>query len=134
MARETLPEQGLLGENSRRGMADGGGSLLDRILEGLSQPRSRLVLYCLAEEQPQELDELAAAVAELEAESRPTSEERERVKIAIYHGTLPKLADLHLVEYDARSRTVCFQNAPQELYDFLKLSRELDTQTVGETR
>lgn len=114
----------------RRLAADGGGSLLDRILEGLSRPRARRVLYCLAEEEPRELDELAGAVAKLEAESQPTAEQRERVKIAIYHDVLPKLVDRQLVEYDPRSKTVCFRQSPPELDEFLQLCRRFDTLTA----
>lgn len=117
-------------DNRGRATADGGGSLLDRILEGLSHPRSRHVLYCLAEEEPRDLDELAGAVANLEAESHPTDEQRESVKITIYHNVLPKLGDLQLVEYDPRSRTVCFRNSPPELDEFLQLCRRFDTLTV----
>lgn len=107
-------------------MADGGRSLLDRILEGLARPRSRRVLFCLADEEPQEVDELAEAVAEREYGSSPTAEQIELVELALYHNELPKLADLRLLEYDPRSETVCFRDSPDELDDFLRLCRELN--------
>lgn len=107
-------------------VADGGDTLLDRILEGLARPRSRRVLYCLAEEEPQELDELAAAVATLEFGPEPTTEQRETVKVAIYHNVLPKLSNLQLLEYDPRSQTVCFRDSPPELEEFLALCRKFD--------
>lgn len=130
MAGPYYSNQPLFPGNSKRAVADGGDSLLDRILKGLSKPRSRRVLYCLAEEEPQEIDELAAAVAELELGCQPSSEQRKSVMIAIYHNDLPKLADLRLVEFDARSKTVCLRQAPQELYDFLHLCKQLDAQRV----
>lgn len=109
-------------------MADGGDSLLDRILEGLAQPRSRRVLYCLADAEPQDINELARAVAELEEGSNPTAKECERVKIEIYHNILPKLSNLQLLEYDARSQTVCFRQSPPELDEFLRLCRRFDAE------
>lgn len=103
-----------------------GGSLLDRIMEGLSSPRSRRVLYCLAEEDPREIDDVAAAVASLETETSPDETSIRAIKIDMYHRVLPKLAQLQLIEYDPRSGSVCFRDAPDELVEFLSLCRELD--------
>lgn len=127
MKRSAPPSQRSASSSDERAVADGGDTLLDRILEGVARPRARFVLYCLAEEEPRDLDDLAAAVAGLEADDRPTAEQREQVKVAIYHNVLPKLADLQLVEYDARSKTVCFRNSPDELDEFLRLCRNLDS-------
>lgn len=113
--------------------ADGGKGRLDRILEGLARPRRRRVLYALAEEQPQEIEELTAAVVEYETDGEPADADREAVEAMLYHNALPKLATLGLVDYDPRSGSVCFRNPPPELEEFLILCRELDTET-GEGR
>lgn len=122
--------ESLQAEQWPRVVADGSGTLLDRILAGLARPQSRHVLYSLAEEEPRELDDLAVTVAELEVGAQPTSDQRERVKIAIYHNVLPKLADLQLVEYDPRSRMVCFREPPPELDEFIRLCRRFDAVAV----
>lgn len=40
-------------------------------------------------------------------------EEAERVAVRLHHVTLPKLADLGAVEYDARNKTVRYRGHPE---------------------
>lgn len=109
-------------------VADGGSPQLDRILEGLTEPRSRRVLYALADDEPQSLDELARAVAEQKIDREPSTEQQKSVKVHLHHTVLPKLTKLRLIEYDGRTETVCFRDPSPELEEFLMLCRELDSE------
>lgn len=56
-----------------------------------------------------ELDDLVNSIVEREVEAgvaSDTEEHRRHVAIALHHKHLPKLADVAVIDYDARSKTV----------------------------
>lgn len=44
----------------------------------------------------------------------------------LYHNTLPKLAELDVVEYDPQNKTVSYHHPPPHIETFLELTRDLD--------
>ena len=67
----------------------------DTLYELLSDTRQRVVLACLRDRSgPLDLDELATRVAIVEGA------DRNDLRVALHHITLPKLDDLGAVEYD----------------------------------
>ncbi|QLG60843.1 DUF7344 domain-containing protein [Halorarum salinum] len=91
----------------------------------LASPRRRVVLRRLVDEEDgvASITELADAI--VDAESPPTRQEPERVDrvvVDLHHAQLPKLADEHVVEYDARTGSVSYR--PTESVE--KLLRFLD--------
>lgn len=109
--------------------ADGGDEQVDRLLDALGTYRRRCVLYCLMETEPADLEEIAREVTAMETDQSPDeipTEVRETVKIDLYHNTLPKLAELTVIEYDPRSKTVRYQHPPPHIEEFLDLTRDLD--------
>lgn len=117
--------------------ADGGCEQVDRLLDALGTYRRRCVLYHLAETNPAELDEVARAVAAMENDQPSDSvpaEVRDTVKRDLYHNTLPKLAELNVIEYDPRSETVCYQYPPPHIDKLLELTRTLDPVSEGDVQ
>lgn len=109
--------------------ADGGNEQVDRLLDALGTYRRRCVLYHLMKNDPAEIEEVARAVAAMERGRPPddvSAEVRDTVKTDLYHNTLPKLANLNVIEYDQRSETVCYQHPPPHIEEFLALTRKLD--------
>lgn len=82
----------------------------DDIFEAFADSRRRIALTTIASVgTPVELRTLARSVAREEAGSADPDipeDELENVAISLYHAHLPKLANLGLVEFDARERVV----------------------------
>lgn len=73
----------------------------------LSNERRITLLELLAEESPQELGDLAEAIAARETGQRPPPRNiRQSVYVTLHQTHLPKLETLGIVEYDARAKVV----------------------------
>lgn len=111
-------------------VSDGGVTPLDRVLEGLADPRRRYLLYYLNERESCGIDEAAQYVAACEREcdlEEVPAKATERVKINLFHAHLPKLDEYNLVEYDQRSKEMRYRDPPDSLSEFLKLAKDMDT-------
>lgn len=109
--------------------ADGGDQEVDRLLDAVGTYRRRCVLYCLMETDTAELEELTRSVSAMENDQAPDdipTETLDDVKADLYHQTLPKLAELKIIEYDPRSETIRYQHPPLHFEEFLSLTRDLD--------
>lgn len=126
-----MPLTGGRGEGDRklRVVVDGGHSLLDRIFESLSHPRRRCVLYCLRDQEPRAVADLATEVAAWE-QGVPVGEVSEatsrRIQADLRHVHLPKLEDDKLLEYDFRSGTVRYGTRSDALDEFVDLATEFE--------
>lgn len=81
----------------------------DNLFEALADSRRRIALSTIAAAgTPIELRTLARSVAREETDSvdEVSQEAFERVSLSLYHAHLPKLANLGLIEFDARERVV----------------------------
>jgi hypothetical protein len=74
----------------------------------LASERRRVVLDILGERSgPVSLEELATAVTATENDTdAPDKDAVERVRIALHHKHLPKMADLGIIDYDLVSQQV----------------------------
>jgi hypothetical protein len=91
---------------------------VDRFLSALSTEANRTVVNYLrdVDDEIVSLDELVGHVAD--TQDRPP----ERVALRLHHGSLPKLADLGLLDYDPRSRRIRGHDHPIfEVDDFSEL-------------
>ena len=85
---------------------DGG---LDAVFSAFAHERRRVILRTLSRREPHavDIDALVAAVCERADPPNETAEvHRRRVRVALRHVHLPKLADSGLVEYDAEAGRV----------------------------
>lgn len=108
---------------------DDGVVSMDDVLEALADPTRRFVLHYLRDREVASVDELAREVAAREADTTPeavSEAARERASLRLSHAHLAKLADLHLVEYDARSATVRYSDPPMRLEAVLRLLEQLE--------
>lgn len=91
-------------------LAETGNVSRDDLFEALTESRRRTVLSAIATDgTPIELRALARAVAREEAnvaDADVSEDTFERVSVSLYHTHLPKLANLGLIEFDARERVV----------------------------
>lgn len=102
---------------------------LDEVLQALSHPRRRSILYYLQDCEVATVDELAEQIVAWETDSWPgkiAEDRRERVASDLIHNHLPKLADTQFVEYDPRSLTVAYTDPPLLLEQTLRLLAHLD--------
>lgn len=105
-------------------------SSIDEYLSLLSDRRRRDVLYCLSEAEVTSVESLATTIAAREASVPPerlSSDDRERVRVDLYHVHLPKLSDRGLIEYDARSGTVRRSSPADALETLLECCYGLET-------
>lgn len=86
---------------------------MDALFDLLTDRRRRYLLYCLDQKVDAvvTVDELTAMLLDWERRMNAGTEEEtadleRRIRIALHHRHLPKLADAGLVEYDPRSQTV----------------------------
>jgi len=110
-----------MGDNSRRqGVSRWRRERVDGAFEALAdEHRRRVVRYFqTVEEDVASVDALVDYASERSSET-PT---RDQLEVRFHHVTLPKLADLGVVEYDARSRTVryCGPSLVDRLYSVLE--------------
>ncbi|AHG04408.1 hypothetical protein HALDL1_12975 [Halobacterium sp. DL1] len=82
---------------------------VSRLHTALASERRRLVLayFETTDEDMASLADLATFISTHQADS-----ERERVRGHLRHADLPKLADLGLIDYDARTQTSRYWGAP----------------------
>ncbi|AGB39221.1 DUF7344 domain-containing protein [Natronococcus occultus] len=123
----TATEQGV-----ERPVIGGRRATIDESLSLLSNRRRRDVLYRLSEADVTSVDSLAATIAAREASvpaEQLSADDRERVRIELYHTHLPKLADRGLIEYDDRSGTVRWTAPTDVLESLLECCYELETET-----
>lgn len=85
---------------------------LDRLFGVLTEQRRRYVLYYVSEEETQihTLDDLAAQLCSWEREWDDRTDQAQdtheaNIRIDLHHVHLPKLTDVGLIDYDARSYT-----------------------------
>lgn len=86
---------------------------LDAVFDALASRRRRYVLYYLDEVEAESVlavEDIAERVARWEREwdgaERGSADERRAVRIDLHHNHLPRLADVGLLDYDARTETV----------------------------
>lgn len=99
---------------------------IDELHAVLAEPRRRHAIDVLATHQSLSLDDLATAVAEREANGQSAAAEDsanvDRVRVALHHSHLPRLAAAGIVSYDAERRRVVLRELP----DTELLQRESD--------
>lgn len=89
------------------GELDGSGQHLDDdVVDALADGQRRAVLRTMLDEESADLREVARSVARRKHDDPPSDGALERLKVALHHRHLPKLADAGLVEYDHRNRAV----------------------------
>jgi hypothetical protein len=83
---------------------------VDRYLSVLSDRRRRDVLYGLqkADGDAMTLDELVHDIAcrDVTADTEPTADHLQELKVRLYHVHLPLLADHGIIGFDPRSKTI----------------------------
>lgn len=97
----------------------------DRELRALSNPLARHTLRFIGSHEEAMLDEVADAVAGLEAaetETLVTAGTRDRFRVRLYHVVLPKLDDLGLVSFDPADRRVERGDIPDDVAPLLELA------------
>ncbi|WP_247000639.1 DUF7344 domain-containing protein [Halosolutus gelatinilyticus] len=106
---------------------------LDAAYELLSAARRRYVLYYLLENEEGNIDGVALQIAAWEAGIPVTAvseDDRKAIVISLVHKHIPKLADLEVAEYDARSGDVVTGARFEELRPFVDRARAADDATV----
>lgn len=117
------------GGSERALASDGGMSSLGEVLEALTHPTRRRLLYYLQDTEVATVEELAREVAAAETDAPPDAipaDQAERVAADLTHNHLPKLTAARFVEYDSRSRTVRYTHPPDLLETVLRLIRNLE--------
>lgn len=86
---------------------------LDRLFRVLSNHRRRYVLYYLedAENAIVTVTDLTNYVVQREREwkqndDQPETDHRDEIRIDLHHNHLPRISDMGLIDYDARSKTI----------------------------
>lgn len=100
---------------------------LDAYLECLASRHRRVLLYPLRDRTVTTVDELAAALF-AEFYGPPRGRGRDEAAAELRHHHLPKLDDLSVVDFDARSGTVRVLPFPAELEALLEVTERLDRQ------
>ena len=92
---------------------------VDTLLDLLRNRRRRYLLYCLDQKVDSvvTVDELTAMLLDWEHRMNAGAEagspdSKRRIRIELHHSHLPKLADLGVVEFDSRSKTIRKRDAP----------------------
>lgn len=88
-------------------------SVFDDWLKVLSDPRCRTVLRILESTSGNlETDDIVAGMVRQNDEASATTSHRRTVEAELNHAVLPKLSDVGLIDYDARTKTVRYQRHP----------------------
>lgn len=99
----------------------------DEVFDVLKNKRRRVVLRYLIEHGGYaELSDVAEHIAAAENETtvqQLSSQQRKRVRIALYQCHLPKMDSLQLVEYDKSGGTIELREAAAEVEPYLDLAR-----------
>ncbi|MFP9193381.1 hypothetical protein ACLI4Q_17310 [Natrialbaceae archaeon A-CW1-1] len=99
---------------------------LDDIFDVLSDDCARYTLNCLDDQPTIALEQLADVVAGMRAtatDTVTTPSEHERIRIRLYHVSLPKLESLEFIEYDVDTRMVTRANVPPDVYGLLDIDQ-----------
>jgi len=103
---------------------------LDDVFQLLDRKRRRFALYYLREAQrPVSVDELAATIAEWEADSAVAADEFvdfDDVVLTLKHQHLPKAARTEFVEYDPEESVVRMTGSPPEFSVILSVARAIE--------
>lgn len=100
---------------------------LDVWIRCLANRHRRILLYHLRDREVTSVDELAAALfAEFYGQARGRARGRDAAETELRHHHLPKLDDLSVVDYDARSGTVRVLPFPPELETLLEVTEPID--------
>ena len=112
-------------------LPDGHQNEVDAVLDVLSDPYRRRVLYYLREQGETSVEELTTVLtgwsnARESGQEVATPERRHRVAILLHHHHLPMLAAYGAVDYDRDSATVELQTVSDCLAAYLDLSLEME--------
>lgn len=93
---------------------------LDEIIAAVADEHRRAVIRSLghAEDGTMDIETISELVAKrVQCETRSSSEHRDRIRIALHHTHLPKLAKCGMIQYDTETRQI--QNTTGELEQHL---------------
>lgn len=103
---------------------------VDDVLSLLHEKRRRYALYYLDEQdEPVQVDEVAEAVAAMEADSDSSGPSRERfksVKLSIHHNHLQKADSFDFISYNSDERTVEMVESPPKFDTLLTVAEVLE--------
>ena len=104
---------------------------IDTILELLSESRRRYALYHLdGQDEPVPVDELADAVAEMEADQDPGAmgdQWGDRIEVSLEHNHLPKAEDADFIEYEPDNGVVRLTGPPPEFGAIITVAQVVET-------
>lgn len=118
-----------MGIGHRTVRVDGGEHMtdLDRYLQCLANRRRRFLLYHLGAREVTTVERLASTlVTEFDGPAPGDLLGPEEVAAELRHNHLPKLDDLSVVDYDARSGQVTVLESPRELEVLLDATERFD--------
>lgn len=101
----------------------------DRVRAVLGKTRRRFALYYLLSNEYTDIDTLSVQIAAWEEDESVTSVDEaawERVKIALHHNHLPRLAAHGIVEFDVRSGDVVRSDGFEEIRPTVERLRATD--------
>ena len=103
---------------------------LDALFEALADAQRRRILAYLdaTDDDVAAYSDLIEHVADDSAGESTT--DRDRIAVSLHHNHLPKLADVGVVEYDARSETVRYRGGPA-VSEWLDLVQSYDPNGIG---
>ncbi len=104
---------------------------IDTILELMNESRRRYALYYLDEQdEPVPVDELADAVAKMEAEQRsaPLNDGwGDGIEVSLEHNHLPKAEDADFIEYESDEGIVRMTGPPPEFGAIVTVAQIFET-------
>ncbi|OLZ41090.1 hypothetical protein A6E15_08860 [Natrinema saccharevitans] len=99
------------------------GLSVDEVFRLLASPIARAtIVYCHQQPQPT-LEELADVVAGVTASDEGTiasPADRDRIRVRLYHETLPRLEDMELLAFERKSGDVTETAIPESILDCLR--------------
>ena len=100
---------------------DDNGSSLSDLFEALSHEYRRRVLIAVAQQNPQDEDEI---VSEATDDDHEDDEALEQLQLELYHAHLPKLDEAGFIDWDRESETITRGPRFEEIEPLLKLIHE----------
>lgn len=116
-------------EDGGRNSDDIGRKKLERIFQALTSQRRRYILYEMQENEVSDINSLSTtvtAMVEEVPEDKVDTEAVDRMRSQLIHSELPKLANTGFIEYDQRSKAVCYSDPPAVLDTLLRLCANVD--------